>query len=75
VRDLGHTIILAALITAGIAAQAPPAQPVDVEQLGPQVGTVAPDFLAPDQFGRMQTLKSVMGPNGVMLIFNRSADW
>ena len=70
-----HAVILAALITAGIAAQTPPTQPVDVERLGPQVREVVPDFSAPDQFGRTQTLKSIMGPNGAMLFFNRSADW
>jgi hypothetical protein len=60
---------------AGVAAQTQAPQPVDVERLGPQVGEVVPDFSAPDQFGRTQTLKSIMGPNGVMLLFNRSADW
>lgn len=68
-----QTLLLAALSAAAIAAQAPPS--VDVERLGPQVGTVVADFSAVDQFGRMQTLKSIMGPNGAMLVFNRSADW
>lgn len=57
------------------AAQTTSAQRVDVDRLGPQVGEVVPDFSAPDQFARTQTLKSVMGPNGAMLFFNRSADW
>lgn len=74
-RYLARPVILAALVTAGTAAQTPAPQPVDVERLGPQVGEVVPDFSAPDQFGRTQTLKSIMGPNGVMLFFNRSADW
>jgi hypothetical protein len=34
-----------------------------------------PDFAAPDQVGRTQTLKSIMGPKGAMLVFYRSADW
>ena len=42
---------------------------------GPAVGDRAPDFAAPDQVGRIQTLKSVMGPKGAMLVFFRSADW
>ena len=66
------TVILAVFVTAGIGAQAPP---VDVERLGPQVGDVVPDFSAPDQFGRSQTLASIMGARGAMLVFNRSADW
>lgn len=67
-----HTIVAAVLAGAVAAAQAPP---IDVERLGPQVGQVVPDFSAVDQFGRTQTLKSIVGPNGAMLIFNRSADW
>lgn len=71
-----NVVILAALITAGTAAQASsPAQPADVDRLGPQVGEIVPDFSAVDQFGRMQTLKTIMGPDGAMLLFNRSADW
>jgi hypothetical protein len=42
---------------------------------GPAVGDSAPDFAGPDQMGRTQTLKSVMGPKGAMLVFYRSADW
>ncbi|MBI4264674.1 MAG: hypothetical protein HY657_09880 [Acidobacteria bacterium] len=69
-------VLLAAAITMSTAAQAPPpAQPVDVERIGPQVGEIVPDFSAVDQFGRTQSLQSVMGPNGAMLFFNRSADW
>jgi hypothetical protein len=71
-----HAFVMAALIAAGAAGQVPPpAAPADVERLGPQVGQVVPDFSAVDQFGRTQTLKAIMGPNGAMLIFNRSADW
>jgi hypothetical protein len=75
-RQAANAGILAAVITVGALAQAPPpAQPVDVERLGPQVGEIVPDFSAVDQFGRTQTLNSIMGPNGAMLFFNRSADW
>ncbi len=42
---------------------------------GPAVGDRVPDFAAPDQAGRTQTLKSIMGPKGAMLVFYRSADW
>jgi hypothetical protein len=70
-----HATMVAVLIATVAAAQTPPAQPVDVERLGPQVGETVLDFSAVDQFGRTQTLKSIMGPNGAMLFFNRSADW
>lgn len=42
---------------------------------GPAVGEAAPAFSAADQNGRTQTLASVMGAKGVMLVFYRSADW
>jgi hypothetical protein len=42
---------------------------------GPAAGSPAPDFSAVDQAGRTQTLKSIMGPKGAMLVFYRSADW
>jgi len=42
---------------------------------GPSVGQVVPEFSTLDQANRTQTLKSVMGPKGAMLVFFRSADW
>ena len=47
----------------------------DVEQFGPEVGDVVPAFSLTDQHGQMQTVDSIMGPNGAMLVFSRSADW
>lgn len=47
----------------------------DVNTLGPQVGARLPDFSLPDQQGRTQTLSSLMGPKGLVLVFNRSAEW
>lgn len=48
---------------------------VVVAELGPQIGERVPDFELRDQFGQIQTLDSIMGPNGAMLLFHRSADW
>jgi hypothetical protein len=42
---------------------------------GPAVGDRAPDFSAQDQEGRRQTLKSVSGLKGTMLVSFRSAGW
>ena len=42
---------------------------------GPEIGKTVPEFSAPDQTGKTQTLKSIMGPKGAMLVFYRSADW
>jgi hypothetical protein len=41
--------------------------------LGP--GAKVPDFRLPDQNGKIQTLESIRGPQGAMLVFYRSADW
>ena len=42
---------------------------------GPEVGARVPSFEAPDQNGRLQSLKTIAGPKGAMLVFFRSADW
>ncbi|HEY2645716.1 MAG TPA: peroxiredoxin family protein [Candidatus Acidoferrales bacterium] len=43
--------------------------------VGLRTGEKAPEFSAPDQFGKTQTLESLRGPKGVVLLFYRSADW
>lgn len=48
---------------------------VDISSLGPQVGERVPDFALSDQHGRIQTLESIMGERGAMILFHRSADW
>ena len=48
---------------------------IDVSKLGPQVGERVPDFKLVDQAGKVQTLQSIMGRRGAMLVFVRSADW
>ena len=42
---------------------------------GPDVGQRIPDFSAYDQNGNSVSLQDVMGPNGAMVVFHRSADW
>jgi hypothetical protein len=42
---------------------------------GPQVGSKVPEFEAADQNGATHSLRSLMGPKGMMLVFFRSADW
>ena len=48
---------------------------INVEALGPRVGDTVPPFSLPDQRGTARTLTSMMGPNGAILVFFRSADW
>ena len=48
---------------------------IDVSKLGPQVGERIADFRLPDQNGTVRTRDALMGPEGLMLVFSRSADW
>jgi hypothetical protein len=43
--------------------------------IGLAVGQKAPAFSIRDQFGRIQTLDTLKGTNGTVLLFFRSADW
>jgi hypothetical protein len=47
----------------------------DGYQTGPSIGEKVPDFALPDQYGRTRTLNELMGPEGLLLVFSRSADW
>jgi hypothetical protein len=73
-RCLLSLLLLAGLSTAGPAGQSPAALR-DVAALGPRVGERVPDFSLPDQAGRLRRLADLMGPNGLVLVFFRSADW
>ncbi len=65
----------AAVMLVGAAMEAQEREPIDVSALGPQVGERVPDFRLADQHGRVQTLQSIMGEKGAMILFHRSADW
>jgi len=56
----------------GLAALAQAPRPA---KTGPAVGEAVPAFSAADQNGRTQSLQSLMGAKGAMLVFFRSADW
>jgi hypothetical protein len=43
--------------------------------IGLGVGDKAPGFTLRDQFGRVQTLETLKGESGTVLLFFRSADW
>jgi hypothetical protein len=43
--------------------------------IGLAVGQKAPSFSARDQLGTRQTLETLKGPKGTVLLFFRSADW
>jgi cytochrome oxidase Cu insertion factor (SCO1/SenC/PrrC family) len=61
-----RTLFLLAWASASLGVAAEPGIPV---------GSKVPDFELTDQSGQTRTLKSLMGPKGIMLVFFRSADW
>jgi hypothetical protein len=65
-----RALLIASWMVAGLSAQ--PALQI---RTGPDVGSTIPRFEAPDQNGRVQTLQSIAGPKGALLVFYRSADW
>lgn len=44
-------------------------------EVGLRTGQKAPDFSAVDQFGKTETLETLRGAKGTVLLFYRSADW
>lgn len=53
---------------------------IQISSIGPMtiglaVGDKAPAFSIRDQFGKVQTLDTLKGANGTVLLFFRSADW
>jgi peroxiredoxin len=56
-------------------AQTKPTELPDVQALGPQVGQQVPALSLVDQGGVTRSLSSLMGREGLMLVFSRSADW
>lgn len=68
-KDLAIAIALLGTILSAQSAK------FDPGKTGPQLGQRVPDFSAPDQKSERRTLQSILGPNGAILVFNRSADW
>jgi len=69
-RGIGGAFILVAAFGFSLAQNA-----TSTQEVGPKVGQQIPAFQASDQFGRQQTLSSLTGPKGLVLLFVRSADW
>src|SRR5262249_47794420 len=75
-REASHATMRAMLglaIALLSAAASPP--PIDPSTLGPAVGQPLPPFEARDQHGHRRDFASLKGPNGLVLVFFRSADW
>lgn len=74
VDGAGALVALVLVLVASVSAQSE-RKAIDVSALGPQVGELVPEFSLPDQTGRVWTRESILGPNGAMILFHRSADW
>jgi hypothetical protein len=48
---------------------------IELMSIGLEVGQKAPAFSIADQFGHVQTLDTLKGAKGTVLLFFRSADW
>jgi hypothetical protein len=74
---LGLCLLILAPAVGFAARQQPntPAPMVDVETVGPKIGDALPEFSLRDQVGHIQSLKSLLGPKGGVIVFFRSADW
>ena len=62
-------LLLLFLVPLLLSASSSPSMP------GLQAGKAAPAIHARDQFGKEQTITSLMGPKGLVLLFFRSSDW
>jgi hypothetical protein len=47
----------------------------DGYKTGPEIGDKVPEFALTDQHGQIRTPDNLMGANGLLLVFSRSADW
>ncbi len=63
-------LYIALALALSVAAQTPRSR-----EPGPVPGERVPSFEAIDQNGQKQTLASIAGPKGAVLVFYRSADW
>ena len=76
---IGAGIGLVAILALALLQKWPEAEPEPYgrgyARMGPQVGDRLPDFTLPDTTGRARTLADLTGPQGLLLVFNQSADW
>jgi len=47
----------------------------DASDIGLAAGSAAPEFRLQDQYGQERDRASLTAPNGLVLVFLRSADW
>lgn len=71
VAHLGDTVTVRGTVDSGTIHVAS----MELMSIGLATGQKAPALSARDQFGRVQTLDTLKGANGTVLLFFRSADW
>jgi cytochrome oxidase Cu insertion factor (SCO1/SenC/PrrC family) len=70
-RFLGVACLLVGLLLAGALTGAAE----DSFSTGPEVGERIPAFRLSDQHGEQRTFSDLAGPQGLLLLFYRTADW
>src|SRR5271169_4182016 len=68
---INHRVLLLFLLCGNVFLSSAPAQTI----IGLQPGVKAPEISLSDQSGKPQTFGTLTGPNGLLLLFFRSADW
>lgn len=68
-------LLFLGFLTFGNAQESSPRMQTGSPAIGLQVGQKAPAFTLADQFGHDQSLETLRGSNGTVLLFFRSADW
>jgi hypothetical protein len=71
-RRQEERVSVTALMIVALAMPAEAPAPFDP---GPRVGEPLPKLEARDQDGRIRSFETLKGPNGLVLLFFRSADW
>ena len=74
----GALTVLTVVFAIRISAQAPSEEAwreAPPTSTGIDVGKPIPAFSVPDQNGQLRDFKSIVGPNGAMIVFQRSVDW
>jgi hypothetical protein len=71
---IATAVLLCGSLLLSFAAGAQP-EAIDLSKRGPQVGEMIPEFSLPDQHGKLWSDQTILGENGTMLVFLRSANW
>ena len=75
-RAARRRYIAVALAVALLAFMPPSVEAADAPiSTGPEVGAPIPEFEARDQHGVLRSFEDLCGPEGLMLLFYRTADW